>query len=121
MVPEAGAADDPLMAPFAAPFTSFQWHSYEAVPPAGSEVLARSARCLQAYRLAGLPAWGIQFHAEVTASNLEHWIRNYGSDPDAVAIGLDPDALLGESRRAIEAWNEVGRGVCERFLDAAAG
>ena len=121
VVPEAGAAGDPLMAALAAPFTSFQWHSYEAVPPAGSELLASSARCLQAYRLAGLPAWGIQFHAEVTAPNLEHWIRDYRSDPDAVAIGLDPGALLAESAPAIEAWNEVGRGVCERFLEAAAG
>ena len=121
VVPEAGAADDPLMAPLAAPFTSFQWHSYEAIPPEGSEVLARSALSLQAYRLAGLPAWGIQFHAEVSAANLEHWIRDYGSDPDAVAMGLDPDALLAESRLAIEAWNDVGRDFCERFLDAAAG
>ena len=117
---EADAHDDPLMGPLGERFTSFQWHSYEAVPPSGSTVLARSGPCLQAYRLAGLPAWGIQFHAEVDRPTLEHWIRDYESDPDAVAMGLDPNALLEESRPAISAWNEVGRGLCSRFLAAVA-
>lgn len=117
---EPGAAGDPLMAEMDTPFTSFQWHSYEAVPPGGAQVLARSSACLQAYRLADLPAWGIQFHAEVNAPTLEHWIRDYRSDPAAVAMDLDPHALLAESAPAIRAWNEVGRGLCERFLDAAA-
>ena len=47
----------------------FQWHSYEAVPPEGAAILARSPVCPQAYRI-GERAWGIQFHAEVTAADL---------------------------------------------------
>jgi len=117
---DPGAARDLLMGSMDSPFRSFQWHSYEAVPPPDAQPLARSPICLQAYRLADLPAWGIQFHAEVTAPTLERWIREYGKDPDAVATGLDPDVLLADSAPAIDAWNEAGRDLCARFLDAAA-
>ena len=82
--------------------------------------LARSARCLQAFRLDATPAWGIQFHAEVTGPTIASWIRDYGREEDAIAAGLDPAALLAESERAIGAWMRLGRGLCGRFLDRAA-
>ena len=63
-VTDEGAAD-PVIGPLAPSFTGFQWHSYEAVPPEGAAILARSPVCPQAYRI-GERAWGIQFHAEVT-------------------------------------------------------
>ena len=66
---EAGAEDDPLFEGLPERFVSFQWHSYVAVPPAGSAPLARSEHCLQGFRLADAPAWGIQFHAEVSAAD----------------------------------------------------
>jgi GMP synthase (glutamine-hydrolysing) len=108
---------DPLLAALAPEFESFQWHSYEAVPPADAVTLARSAVCPQAYRI-GERAWGIQFHAEVTAADAEHWIDDYRSDEDAVRIGLDPEALRAETREKIAAWNQLGRELCLRFLDA---
>jgi len=117
---EPVAAGDPLMAAMDTPFSSFQWHSYEAVPPSDAQALARSSICLQAYHLSGLPAWGIQFHAEVSPPTLEHWIRDYRSDADAVAMGLQPEAMLADSAPAIGAWNDLGRALCGRFLDAAA-
>jgi hypothetical protein len=82
--------------------------------------LARSDACLQAYRL-GDSAWGIQFHAEVTAADAERWIDDYRSDPDAVEIELDPEPLRKQTRVAIGSWNALGRGLCERFVEAAAG
>jgi GMP synthase (glutamine-hydrolysing) len=112
----AGAAGDPLLAPLAPGFTAFQWHSYEAVPPPGATVLARSPACTQAYRLdAG--AWGIQFHAEVSAADADKWIDDWRQDEDAVRIGLDPEALRAETRERIAAWNRLGRELCGRFLD----
>ena len=83
------------------------------------EVLARSAVCAQAARFGPL-AWSIQFHAEVTERDALKWIADYESDPDAVAIGLDPEALAAETRDRIGAWNEVGRALCARFLELAA-
>jgi GMP synthase-like glutamine amidotransferase len=110
-------AVDPVIGPLAPRFTGFQWHSYEAVPPEGAAILARSPVCAQAYRIGGR-AWGIQFHAEVTAANLGHWIDDYRSDGDAVRIGIDPRALHAESEEKIADWNRLGRELCGRFLDA---
>jgi GMP synthase (glutamine-hydrolysing) len=111
-------ASDPVIGPLAPRLSAFEWHSYEFPLPAGAVALARSPTCLQAFRL-GERAWGLQFHAEVSAADARHWIEDYQSDADAVRIGLDPDALRAETDRAIEGWNAVGRGLCERFLDVA--
>lgn len=107
---------DPLIGPLAPTFTAFQWHSYEALPPAGAPILARSPVCAQAYRV-GEAAWGIQFHAEVSAGDAEAWVDDYRSDEDAVRIGLDPDALRTETREKIGDWNRLGRELCGRFLE----
>ncbi len=109
---------DPLIGPLAPRFEAFQWHSYEFLLPPGATPLARSGACLQAYRIGD--AWGIQFHAEVTRDDAEAWIADYRSDEDAVRIGVDPEALRQRTGRAIDGWNEVGRGLCERFVDAVA-
>jgi GMP synthase (glutamine-hydrolysing) len=114
----ADGADDPLLSPLAPRFEAFQWHSYEFPLPSGATPLARSAACLQAYRV-GDSTWGIQFHAEVTRDDAEAWIDDYRSDEDAVRIGLDPDELRRRTRNAIADWNALGRGLCERFLAAA--
>src|SRR4051812_49187290 len=114
-VTEEGKAD-PVIGPMAPSFEAFQWHSYEAVLPEGTAILARSPVCSQAYRV-GEVAWGIQFHAEVTAADAERWTDDYRSDEDAVRIGLDPDALHEETREKIGAWNQLGRELCGRFLD----
>jgi GMP synthase (glutamine-hydrolysing) len=110
--------DDPLIGPLAPSFEAFQWHSYECLPPAGAVVLARSALCVQAYRLADA-AWGIQFHAEVAAADAARWIAEYGSDPDAVRAGVDPAIFAPETAARAPTWNELGRALCRRFLAAA--
>jgi GMP synthase-like glutamine amidotransferase len=113
----ADAADDPLLGPLPHRFEGFQWHSYEAPLPPGAVLLARSPVCVQAYRLADGTGWGIQFHAEVTREGVGLWLDDYRSDPDAVRIGIDPEALRDETERKIGAWNETGRTLCARFLD----
>jgi GMP synthase (glutamine-hydrolysing) len=111
-------ARDPVIGRLAPRFTGFQWHSYEAVPPEGAALLARSPICTQAYRL-GERAWGIQFHAEVTAADAARWIAEYQTDEDAVRIGVDPEALHAQTREMIDHWNRLGRELCGRFLDEA--
>jgi GMP synthase-like glutamine amidotransferase len=111
--------DDRLIGALAPAFTAFQWHSYECMPPPGAAVLARSDACAQAFRV-GERAWGIQFHAEVSAADARSWIADWRSDGDAVRIGLDAAALRTETDRAIGAWNELGRSLCGHFLDAVA-
>ena len=113
------AAGDPVLGPLPERFLAFQWHSYESCLAPGATALARSPVCLQAFR-AGARVWGIQFHAEVTRTEVGAWLDDYRKDPDAVRIGLDPEALRAETEERIEAWNEVGRGLCGRFLEVAA-
>ena len=114
-VTEEGRAD-PLLGSLAPGFEAFQWHSYEALPPEGAAVLARSPVCAQAYRVGDL-AWAIQFHAEVTAADARAWTDDYRSDEDAVRIGIDPDALSAETEEKISGWNRLGRELCGRFID----
>jgi GMP synthase (glutamine-hydrolysing) len=107
---------DPVLGRLPARFVAFQWHSYEFPLPPHATALARSPVCLQAFRAgSGL---GIQFHAEVSAADVETWIDDYRSDEDAVRIGVDPDALRRETRAAIGEWNELGRAFCGGFLDS---
>ncbi len=114
-----GGEGDPVLAPLAPSFEAFEWHSYECVPPPAAETLADSgAGCAQAFSIGR--AHAIQFHAEVSAADARHWIEDYRSDPDAVAIGLDAEALREETAAKIGSFNELGRELCGRWLELAA-
>ena len=105
------AAADPVAASLPERFDAFQWHHYTHELPAGAVELARSRVCLQAFRLGD--AWGVQFHPEVRAAQVEAWL---GEDPDDVD---DPQALREATRERIDAWNDLGRRLCAAFLAAA--
>jgi GMP synthase-like glutamine amidotransferase len=102
---------DPLLGPLPARFDALEWHSYETPLPPGAVALARSERCLQAFRV-GNCAWGIQFHAEVTGESFESWLETSADAP------ADAEALRAVTRERIAAWNDLGRGLCGRFLHA---
>lgn len=103
--------DDPVLSALPPRFEAFQWHHYAFDVPAGGVELARNAVCAQAFRVGS--AWGIQFHAELTAGMASAWLRE---DPDDVA---DADAFAAETARRLPAWNELGRALCAAFLRAA--
>ena len=105
------ATADPVAAALPHRFDAFQWHHYTHDVPVGAVELARSSVCTQAFRLGR--AWGVQFHPEVRAEQVESWLAE---DPDDVA---DPPALRAATRERIEDWNELGRRLCAAFLDAA--
>ena len=112
-----GSDADPVLGSLPDRFTAFQWHSFTFGVPAGATTLARSPVCPQAYRLAGAPAWGVQFHPEVTQDILADWFADAGADPDAT--GLDPRAALAEAERELPGWNALGRRLFDGFLSAA--
>jgi GMP synthase (glutamine-hydrolysing) len=113
----AEGAADPLTGPLAPAFEAFQWHRYECpVPPRGVP-LARSRRSLQAFRVAER-SWGIQFHAEVSEGDVEAWMDDYRADGDDALANLDIDELRRQTRQRVAAWNQLGRELCGRFLDA---
>ncbi len=108
----AAAERDPVVGRLPPVFDAFQWHYYAFAVPEDAEELGRSAVCSQAFRL-GEHAWAVQFHPEVTLAQVERWI----DDPDDPCA--DPEELRAETRERIEAWNELGRTLCEGFLEAA--
>jgi GMP synthase (glutamine-hydrolysing) len=109
-VTDEGAAD-PVGASLPARFDAFQWHHYTHDLPDGAVELARSPVCTQAFRLGR--AWGVQFHPEVRAGQVEAWLAE---DPDDVP---DPAAMRAATRERIDDWNELGRRLCSAFLAAA--
>ncbi len=100
---DAGAAD-PVLGVLPRRFCSLQMHEYTYALPAEAVDLAGSDTNPQAFRL-GESAWGVQFHPEVTASQLRGW-------PDA-------GGFAAETRERIGEWNTLGRRLCDAFLDAA--
>ena len=107
---EAGR-EDPVTETLPERFEAFQWHHYTHVLPPGAEELARSATCTQAFRLG--KAWGVQFHPEIHASQVESWLADAPSDAP------DPELLRTETRERIRSWNELGRELCGAFLAVA--
>jgi len=108
-VTEAGSADSVASA-LPPRFDAFQWHHYTHDLPDDAVELARSPVCTQTFRLGR--AWGVQFHPEVRAEQVDSWLAE---DPDDVA---DPAALRAATRERIAAWNELGRRLCSAFLRA---
>jgi GMP synthase (glutamine-hydrolysing) len=104
--------DDPVLGALPQTFAALQWHHYTYGLPAGAVELARSASCTQAFRL-GETCWGVQFHPEVTQSQLDGWIAD-ASDPPP-----DPVGLRVETAEHIARWNELGRALCAAFLETA--
>jgi GMP synthase-like glutamine amidotransferase len=112
------AADDPVFGRLPGRFFSYQWHHYRFALPAGAVSLATTPVCLQAFRLGEL-AWGLQFHCEVTRTMVLSWTDAYDAMPDADRTGFDPDLMRADTDVHIAQWNEIGREICDRFLEVA--
>jgi GMP synthase-like glutamine amidotransferase len=117
-ITDAGAAD-PLLGPLAPSVELFEWHHYVAPLPPGAVELARTPTCVQAFRVDAKPAWGLQFHAEVTRDNLFSWLDGW-ENAEAVHTEFDPERIRAASEQRIERQNEIGRGIAERFMAEAA-
>lgn len=110
----AAAETDPVFSGLPRRFPSFQWHEYTAGVPPGAVELARNDSGSQAYRL-GRALWGVQFHPEVRFDQLVGWIRSYGAEAP-----VPPEPFIADADYHIAAWNDIGRQICVRFLEAAA-
>lgn len=94
------AARDPLLAGFASPLETFQWHGAEvAETPPDTVVLAGNEACaVQAMRV-GRHAWGFQFHVEITADTVPEW-RDVPAYAAALETALGPGAAARLERDA---------------------
>ena len=111
LTPEGEA--DPILGVLPQRATVFQWHHYTFETPSGGTELARSEICTQAFRLVQ-PAWGIQFHAEVTLPIVTAWSRE---DPDE--LPMSADELWRQSAAHIDRSTDQGRALAASFLREA--
>jgi GMP synthase (glutamine-hydrolysing) len=111
------AEDDPVLGDLPVGMTACVWHYYAAALPEGAVPLAHSPASLQAYRV-GSSAWGIQFHPEVSETDLRAWMKK--GERDFGVAGVTLERLDADTTERIGPWQDVGRAIGERFATTAA-
>ncbi len=107
--------EDPVLGALPPTFHCFQWHSYECVVPDGGTTLAVEDSQVDAFRVGD--AWGIQFHAEVTAEVLDEWLGLLETHQDAADGRFDVGPAREQTARWIDESARVGRTLFGAFLD----
>jgi GMP synthase-like glutamine amidotransferase len=95
----------------------FQWHFDSFGVPPGATVIAESDAGPQAF-VAGR-SLGLQFHPEVTTGIMDDWVRAYRHELDG--DGVEPDALLAETKQIADESRARAFQLFERFLHEVAG
>jgi GMP synthase-like glutamine amidotransferase len=94
----------------------FQWHFDSFKLPPGATLLADTDVGPQAYVIGR--SLGLQFHPEVTPEIMESWVQAYRHELDG--DGVDPDALLEETKRRAPAVRRATMSLFNRFLETIA-
>ena len=104
---------DPLLSCLRDGDRMFQWHVDTFEVPAGATLLATGDEVRnQAFR-AGRRAWGVQFHPEVTADELDRWLK---AVPGVEATyGRTGDDIRAEIADGLPAMHERSRELFRRF------
>jgi len=92
----------------------FQWHFDTFTLPPGAKLLAETDVGPQAYMVGR--SLGLQFHPEVTPEIMDAWVQTYRHELDG--DGVDPDALLEETRRRAPVSRNLAERLFDRYLDA---
>ena len=92
----------------------FQWHFDTFTLPPGARLLAETDVGPQAYVIGR--SLGLQFHPEVTPEIMDAWVQSYRHELDA--DGVDPDALLEETRRRAPVSRRLAERLLNRYFDA---
>ena len=118
--PNAAAATDPLMSVYGDGDMVFQWHQDTMELPSGAELLATGDRIgVQAFRIGDM-AWGLQFHFEIDAAELEFWLDEASEYMDIEEIwGKSASAIRAEAARSMTRHEEQGSEVFARFARLA--
>jgi GMP synthase-like glutamine amidotransferase len=94
----------------------FNWHFDSFTLPPGAKLIADTEVGPQAYVIGR--SLGLQFHPEVTPEIMENWVGAYRHELDAE--GVDPDALLEETRRRAPQARKTTERLLNRFLEGIA-
>lgn len=97
-------------------FTVFQWHGDTFDLPRGAVNLVSSKLFKNQAIRVGRNAYGLQFHLEVTEKMIGEWIEANAGELKALKGVIDPDELLKETPKRIDALKRHGTAVISRFL-----
>jgi GMP synthase-like glutamine amidotransferase len=89
------------------------WHFDRFSVPAHVPVVARTALANQAF-VSGRTL-GLQFHPEVTDAVLQAWLGS-GGDAQITELGIDPQALIEQSRTLADGAAARAHGLVRRFV-----
>jgi GMP synthase (glutamine-hydrolysing) len=119
--PTATGAADPLLSVYGDDDRVFHWHQDTMELPDGAELLASGDQVpIQAYRV-GTAAWGIQFHFEIDAAELELWLEEASASTDIEEVwGKSVDAIRQEATRSLTRHEQQGGEMFARFAHLAA-
>lgn len=109
---DAGALD-PVSSAFAPRSRVFQFHEDAIELPEGAELLIEgTANRVQAFRIGN--AYGVQFHFEVTETEIENWSE--GTPDLETSWGVTKDDLLLQAKEHLATQHDLGREAMEGFL-----
>jgi GMP synthase-like glutamine amidotransferase len=94
----------------------FNWHFDTFSLPPGAKLIADTDVGPQAYVIG--KNLGLQFHPEVTPQIMDNWVRAYRHELDAE--GVDPDALLEETKQRAPQARKTTERLLNNFLDGIA-
>jgi GMP synthase (glutamine-hydrolysing) len=107
------AGRDALFAGVPSSFMGFHWHGDVFDLPTGAVALASSAPTPhQAYRH-GRNAYGLLFHMEVTAAQIEEMVATFGDELHAA--GVDAREILAGADKYLPALQQTGRTVYNKW------
>jgi GMP synthase (glutamine-hydrolysing) len=118
--PTSEAKEDPLLSFLGEDEMVMQWHEDTHPLPDDAVLLATSdAVEVQGYRVGDI-AWGIQFHLEVDAAELDWWLDIADALMDVEAAwGKSSARIREEAREHVAAHEERGREIFRRFAEVA--
>jgi GMP synthase-like glutamine amidotransferase len=94
----------------------FNWHFDTFTLPQGARLIAETDVGPQAYVIGR--NLGLQFHPEVTPQIMDNWVHAYRHELDAE--GVDPDALLEETKQRAPQARKTTERLLNNFLDGIA-
>jgi GMP synthase-like glutamine amidotransferase len=118
----ASASQDPLLSFLGADEMVFQWHEdTHVLPPRATLLATADPIAVQAYRIDEV-LWGIQFHLEVDAWELEWWLGVADAEVDLEAVwGKSAEAIRAEAGQHMRRQEARGREILRRFAEVARG
>jgi GMP synthase (glutamine-hydrolysing) len=90
----SAALSDPMLKSFPQQFDALHWHYYMPGLPQGAELLAYSAGCPNQMFRYGEHVYAVQFHMEMTSSNVSSLIENCAKDLDPGPHTMSKEDLL---------------------------